>query len=240
MTAAVAALLALAVQLADPAALATGDPTLHISIDARPQPAWELVADGPRWYRFAPATVGPRNTAPGAAFEADEQDFLYIERLSAVDLTYVVVHGAGVGPALWSAVVALSPAEFAPPAPGTIAASAVNAAVARPLADQPSAQDAGSTPTVPHEANGETVVGAAADGAVPTPGQAAAQTDGDTVGAATGGQSAVPASDSQQAANEDRVGGSEGFVYQATGDGVTVGDPSAAVVLTLRYTPRRR
>lgn len=234
MTSAVAALLALAVQLADPTALATGDPTLHISIDARPQPAWEIIAQGPRWYRFAPVTARPQNAAPGGSLQADGQDFLYVERLSAIDLTYVVVHGAGVGPALWSAVVALSPAEFAPPTPGTIAASAVHAAVARTRAEDAAAGD-----SVPHAAaDGALAPPAAEDATAPTD-QAPAEAASD-VPANGDGQRVAPASDVSQSASEDRIGGSEGFVYQATDDGITLGDPDAAVVLTLRYTPRRR
>ena len=94
MTAAIATLLALALQLADPALLETGGPTLYVTIDAQPQPPWEPVASGPRWYRFEPRS--------GSA--AEPRAFLYIERLTAIDLTYAVVHGEGIGPATWSAI----------------------------------------------------------------------------------------------------------------------------------------
>ena len=204
MTAAIATLLALALQLADPALLETGGPTLYVTIDAQPQPPWEPVASGPRWYRFEPRS--------GSA--AEPRAFLYIERLTAIDLTYAVVHGEGIGPATWSAIVALSPGDFAPPAPDAIAALAVTTAVAR----------SGSTDS--------SAVASNRDDAVTNPTGPAAITSGNR---ATG-SSALDARDS---ATDHSVEGSEGFVYRSTTDSITVADPAAGVVLTLRYARRR-
>ena len=190
MTAAIATLLALALQLADPARLETGGPTLHVTIDARPQPSWAPAASGPRWYRFE-----SRSRA-----DAAPRDFLYVERLTAIDLTYAVVHGAGIGPATWSAIVALSPADFAPPAPDTIAARAVTTAVARA---ESGADSMVTAPAPKHD-------------------------------------DAIPDAPDLPGSVADDPATSAGFVYRLTTDGITVADPSAAVVLTLRYARGRR
>ena len=193
MTAAIATLLALALQLADPSLLETGGPTLYVTIDAQPQPPWEPVASGPRWYRFEPRS--------GAA--AEPRAFLYIERLTAIDLTYAVVHGEGIGPATWSAIVALSPGDFAPPTPDAITALAVTTAVARAERD--------------------------VDSATITP----ARKRDDATPDVSGSVATAP----DERANAPAASGE--FVYRLTTDGITVGDPAAGVVLTLRYARRR-